>query len=64
MSREELKSVFECLRLALAEERGLLIVALYELTSDELERLVEAAQLIDSEGVEILDALDRAGQRA
>ena len=49
----------KALDLALDEERGLLIVALYELPSAELENLVEAAQLINSEGVEILDAAPR-----
>ncbi len=50
-----LTSMHNVLRLALAEERGLLIVALYEMTSTDLEKLVEAAQLIDSEGVQVLD---------
>lgn len=46
------------LDLALAEERGLLVVSMYEMAESDLEALVEAAQLIDSEGCEILDSQD------
>lgn len=55
-----MNSLFAALRLALADERGPLIVALYEMPTDDLERLVEAAQLIDSEGVEALELRDHA----
>lgn len=55
----------KALDLALDEECGLMIVALYELTADQLEALVEAAQLIDSEGCEILEnAFCRAEREA
>lgn len=40
---------------ALNEERGLLIALLYGLPEADVERLVDAAQLIDAEGQEVLD---------
>lgn len=52
------EGMVECLHAALLEERGLLITALYALKPTHLEALVEAAQMIDSEGVEILDGAE------
>jgi hypothetical protein len=43
---------------ALAEDRGKVIVAVYEMPLAELDALVEAVQLLDAEGVEAAD--DRA----
>lgn len=54
----------DALQLALAEERGRLIVAMYEMETADLERLVEAAQLIDSEGVDCLEERDHAADVA
>jgi hypothetical protein len=53
--KQERASLFECLRLALAEDRGALIALMYDMPSTDLERLVEAAQMIDSEGLDVLE---------
>lgn len=45
---------------ALEEERGHMIVALYDLDTGELEALMEAAQLIDTEAQEILAGSETA----
>lgn len=52
------ESLHSALDLALAEDRGALIVAMYEMNTTDLANLVEAAQLIDAEGVEILDGIE------
>lgn len=49
----DLLRVFEA---ALAEETGQVIVAISELSEGDLERVIEAAQLVDKEGQDHGDA--------
>lgn len=51
------ESLFSALRYALDEDRGRLVVALYDLDEADLERLIDAAQLIDSEGQGVLELI-------
>lgn len=53
----------EALTFALQEDRGKLIVALYEMPLAQLEALVDAAQLIDSEGQEAMQAREQESAR-
>lgn len=49
---------------ALAEEYGELIIRLFAMPPAELEALMEACQLIDTEAQEILEAYDRDSKQA